>query len=228
MPTPRIHLPDLIDQIRAEHPDGTALERLAAAQLQARALADLGDALVGHFVSEARRGGASWSAVGEALGVSKQAAQQRTALPGHERFTARCRDAVLLAAEQARAHRCDYLGTEHLLLGIVADAESVGARALAACAGTLDAVDGALRAALVVGRSAPQRTPPTERCLRAVARASEVAKEDGRDYVGTEHLVLGVMAVAESLGARILRQLGLSYDGLQAEVEHQLRLQGGT
>lgn len=218
----------LIEKVQTDDPGGTVLQRLAEAQRRARTLADLGDALVGHFVSEARRDGASWGAVGEALGVSKQAAQQRSVLPGQERFTARCRHAVVLAHERARAHHHDYLGTEHLLLGVIADAGSVGARVLAVCAGSLSAVDGALRAALTVGQSVPQRTPLTERCLRAVERAFEAAEEDGRDYVGTEHLVLGVMAVPESVGARILRELDISYDGLRTEVGRQLRLLDGA
>jgi hypothetical protein len=75
-----VALEDLIAQVEAEVPDASALSRVRLAQFRVRTLADLGDQLVGHFVDQARREGASWSQIGDALGVSKQAAQQRGVL----------------------------------------------------------------------------------------------------------------------------------------------------
>src|SRR5439155_20422388 len=89
------------------------------------------DALVGHFVEAARTDGFSWSQIGSILGVSKQAIQQkfvsRWAVPGtpwsadFSRFTARARQALLTAESEARQRGHNYVGTEHLLLGAVAD-----------------------------------------------------------------------------------------------------------
>src|SRR5882724_10764505 len=72
-----ISLADLIARMDAELPDADNLARISEAQLRAHTLADLGEQLVGHYVGEAKHAGASWTQIGDAIGVSKQAAQQR-------------------------------------------------------------------------------------------------------------------------------------------------------
>ena len=72
-----VRLHDLIDHVVGLHPDGTALDHLADAVAAGTQLDELQDHLVGHFVDQARRSGASWTEIGASLGVSKQGAQQR-------------------------------------------------------------------------------------------------------------------------------------------------------
>ena len=139
-------LEDLIQSVEARVPrvplPPSNLERLKAAVFLAEELGALSDALVDHFVQEARTAGCSWSQIGGSLGVSKQAAQQRahrrfarfgpfTVEVGSrtagrrreifERFTPRARQAVAAADEEAGAMGHDYVGTEHLLLGAIHD-----------------------------------------------------------------------------------------------------------
>src|ERR671930_639561 len=72
-----VRLDDLIEHVRSRHPDGGALEHLSEAVLLSEHLDDLADHLIGHFVDQARKTGASWTEIGESMGVSKQAAQKR-------------------------------------------------------------------------------------------------------------------------------------------------------
>ena len=75
--TPPVRLDDLIAAVHAAHPEGDALTRLSDAVLVADQLTDNADHLVGHFVDQARRAGASWTEIGRSMGVTKQAAQKR-------------------------------------------------------------------------------------------------------------------------------------------------------
>jgi Clp amino terminal domain, pathogenicity island component len=99
-------------------------------------LGELADHLIGHFVDQARKAGASWTDIGRSMGVTKQAAQKRfvakdtdwqtllqEAFKAHPfaRFTDRARRAVLAAQHEAREHRHDHIGTEHLALGMLAE-----------------------------------------------------------------------------------------------------------
>src|SRR5437899_7284960 len=97
-----VKLQELIDQIEADLPDAAPVAKIGEARLRGRTLVDLGDQLVDHYVHAARAAGASWSQIGEALGVSKQAAQQRRADSQFERFTGRARHVVVLAEGHAR------------------------------------------------------------------------------------------------------------------------------
>jgi ATP-dependent Clp protease ATP-binding subunit ClpA len=118
------------------------------AQIRAHLLADVGEQLMGHFVNAAKEAGASRSAIGEALGVSKQAAQQR----GRQffaGFTKRAAHAVVLAQDAARIRRSTDIGTEHLLLGLLGEQEGLAARIVVRHAGSPEraeqAVAGVLR-----------------------------------------------------------------------------------
>ena len=114
-----ISLADLIAHLDEELPDASALTRISEAQLRAQTLSDLGDQLVGHYIGKARQASASWSEIGDAIGVSKQAAQQRHTPAAFERFTDLNRHSIVLAQEAARTHKHDFIGTEHILLGLL-------------------------------------------------------------------------------------------------------------
>src|ERR1041384_6041122 len=108
-----VRLDDLIESIKKNH--STALEQLTDAVLTADHLGDVADHLIGHFVDQARRSGASWTEIGRSMGVSKQAAQKRFVpkdlgepsdpdpSQGFSRFTPRARNVVVTAQNEARA-----------------------------------------------------------------------------------------------------------------------------
>ena len=130
-----VRLDDLIDAIRKVHTD--PLEQLSDAVLAAEHIGELADHLVGHFVDQARRSGASWTEIGRSMGVTKQAAQKRfvpraasepsTIDPeeGFRRFTTRARNGVVAAQEEARAHGNAEITPAHLLLGQLHEPESL-------------------------------------------------------------------------------------------------------
>src|SRR5690348_13892291 len=118
-------LEGLIRRVEEARPEGAPLDLLAEAVSTAADLDQLADHLIGHYVDRSRESGASWTQIGERLGVTKQAAQQRFVPTEPERgvfsrFTARAHEAVVDAKELARAHRHGYIGTEHVLLGLCA------------------------------------------------------------------------------------------------------------
>src|SRR6476646_4968225 len=123
-----VRLDDLIDAIKQTHPD--ALDQLSDAVLAADHLGDIADHLIGHFVDQARRSGASWTEIGRSMGVTKQAAQKRfvakgeapdlDASQGFSRFTDRARKVVVTAQEEARAKGNSQISVAHLVLGLVA------------------------------------------------------------------------------------------------------------
>src|SRR5262249_39024690 len=136
-------LDDLIAYVKSLHPEGSALVHLSDAVLVSEHLGELADHLIGHFVDQARRTGASWTGIGQSMGVTKQAAQKRFVPRGSDdltfdRFTARARDALLKAQEEARRAGAGGVGTEHILLGLLD--EGLAARAIAATGISLETV----------------------------------------------------------------------------------------
>ena len=126
--TPVPELNDLVETVGDRCPSGTELDRLRAASEVAREVGRVGEDLVTHYVDEARAAGASWSDIGDVLGVTRQGAHQRHHdRPRPERwwrfeggrFTERARRAVKAAIDEARAADNAFVGTEHLLLGIL-------------------------------------------------------------------------------------------------------------
>src|ERR1700760_5160867 len=152
-----ISLADLIARLDGELPDAGALARISEAPPRARILADLGDQLVGHYVGKAKQAGASWSEIGDAIGVSKQAAQQRHAPAPFERFTDLNRHSIVLAQEAARTHKHDLIGTEHILLGLLGEPRGLAHQLLVAKTGSEQAVRTAIEAAMPPGRKKAPR-----------------------------------------------------------------------
>ena len=128
-----IRLDDLIDGIRGTYPD-QPLDQLTAAVLAAEQLSEVSDHLIGHFVDQARHSGASWTEIGGCLGVTKQAAQQRFVAKQDQnvftRFTAKARQTVMQAQEEARAGGYPQVAPEHLLLGLLSVPDSIAIRVL--------------------------------------------------------------------------------------------------
>src|SRR6478609_3912804 len=134
--TNQIRLDDLIDAIKKVHTD--ALDQLSDAVIAADHIGDVADHLVGHFVDQARRSGASWTDIGRSMGVTKQAAQKRYVprvadkadSASFERFTPRARKAVVASHTAASVERATQIEPRHLIIGVLSEPEGIGARVL--------------------------------------------------------------------------------------------------
>ena len=219
-----ISLTDLIERLDADLPEATDLARITEAQLRARTLSDLGDQFVGHYVGKAKQAGASWSEIGDAIGVSKQAAQQRHSPAPFERFTDLNRHSLVLAQEAARTHKHDFIGTEHMLLGLLGEPRGLAYEVLVASTGSEPRVHEAIEAAMrPAGKKAPRGHIAFEAASKeAIEQAIRAAADLGHDFVGTEHSLLGLMRVGESRAARILGGLGFTADGLQETIRTEI------
>nr|WSY49756.1 ATP-dependent Clp protease ATP-binding subunit [Streptomyces sp. NBC_00886] len=219
-----ISLADLIARLDEELPDANQLARISEARLRAQTLSDLGDQLIDHYVSKAKQSGASWTEIGDAIGVTKQAAQQRHAPAPFEKFTNLNRHSIVLAQEAARTHRHDSIGTEHMLLGLLGEPRGLAYELLVAKTESERRVRDAIEEAM---------PPAGEKALRghiafrresvdAIGQARRVAADLGHDWVGTEHSLLGLIRVEESPAAEILRDLGFTSDELHETVKAEI------
>jgi hypothetical protein len=208
-----VNLQELIDQIETDLPEADPVTKIGEARLRGRTLIDLGDQLVDHYVHAARADGASWSQIGDALGVSKQAAQQRRADGQFERYTGRARHVLVLAQDRARGLKHEYIDTGHILLGILGEPEGLAAKVLLMLAGSLDTVSEAVHAALPPGDAKPAgHLPLTEATKRVLGESVQAALELDHNYVGTEHQLLGILRLPDDPTAQLLNGLGVELD----------------
>jgi hypothetical protein len=210
---PAVRLDDLITAVTNAHPD--VLDRLSGAVVLADHLGEVADHLIGHFVDQARRSGASWSEIGRSMGVTKQAAQQRfvpKASPdpseGFSRFDERARQVVVGAQEQARSAGNDSIGLAHLLLALVADESSPATGAIAAQGLDLDTVRRTATATLPPPAAAvPSLIPFDPAARKALEVTFRVAMRLGDDTIGAGHVLLALLEVEDGTG--VLAGLGL-------------------
>jgi hypothetical protein len=219
-----ISLTDLISRLDAELSDTSDLARISEAQLRAHTLADLGDQLVGHYVGKAKQAGASWSEIGDAIGVSKQAAQQRHAPAPFERYTDLNRHSIVLAQEAARTHKHDFIGTEHMLLGLLGEPRGLAYQVLMANTESEQRIHDTIEAAMrPAGKKAPRGHIAFEpESKEAIEQALRASADLGHDWVGTEHSLLGLIRVEQSRAAQILRNLGFTSDKLHETVKTEI------
>jgi hypothetical protein len=129
-----------------------------------------------------------------------------------QRFTDRARRAVHLAQEEARLLRHDYTGTEHLLLGLLYEGEGVAARALKSLGITREDVRGQLEEITGHGQSSPMGPIPfTPRTKKVLELALREALALGHHYIGTEHLLLGLLREGNGVAAQMLTRLGADH-----------------
>lgn len=205
-------LPDLgtlTARIDAQEASGSSLERLGAAVAIAGDLREVGELVVDRYVHAARADGRSWSQIGEVLGVTKQAAQQRfvaqpmqtAPLPGLSKAAS---EVVGRAVEEARLLRHRYLGTEHLLLALASDDGLAGA-ALQRLDVSAERLTEQIQRIIGPGHSATLGIAP--RTKRVLDAARKEARRLGHRCADTEHLLL---AVSETEGAaeQMLREAG--------------------
>ncbi|KUI20013.1 Clp protease N-terminal domain-containing protein [Mycobacterium sp. GA-2829] len=220
--TPPVRLDELIEAIKNVHTE--PLEQLTDAVLAAESLGEVADHLIGHFVDQARRSGASWTDIGKSMGVSKQAAQKRfvpradTLDPqqGFSRFTPRARAAVVHAQNAARDARHPEITPDHLLLGMLVDTESLGIALLTAQQVTPDDIRAAIALTPSAGGEALDLVPfngPAKKVLELTFRE---ALRLGHNYIGTEHLLLALLESEDADGP--LHRLGVDKDRAQTDL----------
>ncbi|MBH0118262.1 ATP-dependent Clp protease ATP-binding subunit [Rhodococcus sp. HM1] len=221
MTTPR--LDDLIDGIRTGYPD-QPLDQLTAAVLAAEHMSEIADHLIGHFVDQARRSGASWTEIGRCMGVTKQAAQQRFTPKADAnmfaRFTPRARTAIVRSQEEARAAHLTEIGAAHLLLGLTTDPDSLAMRALAEQGADAAAIRAAAEATVPAGdpdTELPSLIPYDGASKKIIELTVREALRLGHNYVGTEHLLLALLA-PESPTSELLGGLGITTEATESYV----------
>jgi ATP-dependent Clp protease ATP-binding subunit ClpA len=126
-----------------------------------------------------------------------------------ERFTDRARRVVVLAQEEARLLNHNYIGTEHLLLGLAHEGQGVAATALESLGISLEAVRAQVEEIIGQGQSAPTgHVPFTPRAKKVLELSLREAKQLGHNYIGTEHILLGLVREGEGVAAQVLIRLG--------------------
>ncbi|BBY88446.1 Clp protease N-terminal domain-containing protein [Mycolicibacterium tokaiense] len=200
-----VSLDTLIRTITTVHTD--ALDQLTDAVLAAEHLGDVADHLIGHFVDQARRSGASWTEIGASMGVTKQAAQKRfvprgdTIDPneGFTRFTPRAKAVVEAAQDLARAAGNPHITPEHLILGLLTDTDALATRLLLAQHVHPDAVRA--QVTLPDGTGETLELVPFDAAARkALELTFREALRLGHNYIGTEHLLLALLESEDAAG----------------------------
>jgi ATP-dependent Clp protease ATP-binding subunit ClpC len=136
-----------------------------------------------------------------------------------ERFTDRARQVVVLAQEEARMINHNYIGTEHLLLGLVHEGEGIAAMALKSLGISLEAVRSQVEEIIGQGGAAPTgHIPFTPRAKKVLELSLREALQLGHNYIGTEHILLGIIREKEGVAAQVLRNFGASLDSVRQQV----------
>jgi ATP-dependent Clp protease ATP-binding subunit ClpC len=136
-----------------------------------------------------------------------------------ERFTDRARRVVVRSQEQARSLGHNYIGTEHILLGLLAEHEGVAGRALESLEVSLATARAQVEKIIGRGGSAPSdQIPFTPRAKKVLELSLRESLQLGHSYIGTEHILLGLVAEGEGVAAQVLGKLGVDLDRARAEV----------
>ena len=222
--TNTVRLDDLIHAIKTVHDD--TLDQLSDAVLAADHLGEVADHLIGHFVDQARRSGASWTDIGKAMGVSKQAAQKRFVPKdsveidmeqGFNRFTPRARNVVVASQNAAREAGHAQIRTEHLVLGLLSEPAAIGAKTLVAQGLSLDSVrENASRSLPGRAESTPALIPFDTHARKALELTFREALRLGHNYIGTEHILLAL--IEQEGGEGTLTSLGLDKEAAEATI----------
>jgi hypothetical protein len=227
-----VRLDDLITAIKKVHDQ--PLDQLTDAMLAAEALGEVADHLIGHFVDQARRSGASWTDIGRCMGVTKQAAQKRfvpkagpfaKADPidpsdGFSRFTPRARKVVVESTNKAHAAGNDEIQPGHLLLALWTDPESLATRLLAG-----QGIDADATTAAVTLPPAAEHMPALIPFSGAARKVLELTFREalrlGHNYIGTEHILLALLEAEGGDGP--LHGLGTDKQRTEDEIVEVLR-----
>ncbi|TRW84824.1 ATP-dependent Clp protease ATP-binding subunit [Mycolicibacterium sp. 018/SC-01/001] len=224
-----VRLDDLIGAITRVH--DRPLDQLTDAVLAAEALGEVADHLIGHFVDQARRSGASWTEIGKCMGVTKQAAQKRfvpktptdaAAMDpdaGFQRFTPRARAVVVEAQNSAHAARNAEISPAHLILGLTADPTGIASRLLADQGVDAEAVRAAVTLPAAVD-TVPALIPFDRRARKALELTFRQALRLGHNYIGTEHILLALYDEEGDDG--VLHRLGIDIERFERDLRAAL------
>ncbi|MEU0202048.1 MULTISPECIES: Clp protease N-terminal domain-containing protein [unclassified Streptomyces] len=226
--TSSVRLDDLIAAIKKVHQE--PLEQLQDAVLAADHLGEVADHLIGHFVDQARRSGASWTDIGKSMGVTRQAAQKRFVpkesadldpSQGFNRYTPRARNTVMAAHNAAKTARNAEGLPEHLVLGLLAEPDGLAAKALVEQGVSLDAVREAATAALPPAvEEAPELVPYGQAAKKVLELTFREALRLGHNYIGTEHILLALLE--HENGEGVLSGLGIGKERTERYVAEAL------
>jgi hypothetical protein len=218
-PSSQVRLGDLIAAIDTSHDD--PLDRVTDAIQMAEELGETADALIGHFVDQARRAGASWSDIGRSMGTSKQAAQKRfvsrgraasaplDSSQGFSRFRDDARAVVVTAQQRARDVGNDTVAVSHLVLGLIAAPDSTAGRAIAAQVGSLPEIERIVLATLPApSATVPALIPFDAHAKTALEGTFSEARRREADEIGSEHILLSILAA--DAGTGVLAGLGVT------------------
>jgi ATP-dependent Clp protease ATP-binding subunit ClpA len=234
-----VRLDDLINAIKTAHTSderlreehrADALDQLADAVLAAERLGELADHLIGHFVDQARRSGASWTEIGKSMGVTKQAAQKRfvpkadTATfdpeQGFARFTPRARNAVVSAQNAAHEAGNGEITPAHMLLAMLTDPASLATRLLQDQGVDIESI----RAAVTLPprqQDVPALIPFSGPARKVLELTFREALRLGHNYIGTEHMLLALLEAEDDDGT--LHQLGIGKPAVEADLARALQ-----
>jgi hypothetical protein len=231
-----VRLDDLIQAITSVHDD--ALDQLSDAVLAGEHLGEVADHLIGHFVDQARRSGASWTEIGKSMGVTKQAAQKRFVPKstadldpeeGFRRFTPRARKVVVAAQSEARAAGNSEISPAHLSLGLLAQPEGLAVRIVTAQGVSPETLRRRVAAILpAAGETPPPELIPFDAAAKKVLELTfRQALRLGHNYVGTEHLLLALLDHEDGDG--VLTGLGLDREAAEETLASLLaEITGGS
>jgi hypothetical protein len=225
-----VRLDDLIHAIKQAHSE--PLEQLTDAVIAADALDEISDHLIGHFVDQARRSGASWTDIGKCMGVTKQAAQKRFVpkVPGFDpaaldpsagfgRFTPRARNVVVAAQNTAHGAGNAEITADHLLLGLFSEPDGLAAKLLAGQGVDGDAVRNVVTLPPRAGE-VPALIPFNPTAKKALELTFRQALRLGHNYIGTEHILLALFEAEPDDGA--LHRLGVDPQRLDTDLTKAL------
>ncbi|MFE9326494.1 Clp protease N-terminal domain-containing protein [Nocardia sp. NPDC052278] len=230
-----VRLDDLIEGIKKARPDNV-LDQLSDAVVAAGHLGEVADHLIGHFVDQARRSGASWTDIGASMGVTKQAAQKRFVPKGpgdpaamdpnagFAKFTPRARKMVVASQEAARTSGHLEISIGHLVLALLSQPEGLGAREVIAQGVQLDAVRDAANDAIARQPADPAKVPALIPFGAEAKKVLELTFREalrlGHNYIGTEHVLLALLE--QENGSGILSDLGVDKAKAEADLSELL------
>jgi hypothetical protein len=231
-----VPLDNLIAYVKGLHPAGGPLENVSAAFTVSTQLDEQADALIGYFVDQARRSGMSWSQIGGAMGVTKQAAQKRFVPPAGKisdmmpesvkpfsRFTARAARTLAAAGKLAAPGP---VSSTHLAAALLTEPEGFAAKSIAVAVVAPEQ----LYAALGTGPAEPAENTGTAELLDLILDESakdalkstlKAALRLGHNYIGTEHMLLGLLAQGGPV-TEAFAGLGLTPDRAERLIAEEL------
>jgi ATP-dependent Clp protease ATP-binding subunit ClpC len=143
-----------------------------------------------------------------------------------ERFTERARKVVVKAQDEARFLKQNYIGTEHILLGLINEKEGMAARVFYELNASFDDIRSAVREVVNEGTSESyEHIPFTPRAKKVLELSLREALQMGHNYIGTEHILLGLLKEGEGVAARVLNSMGITIDIVKEKVKELLSKQ---